>query len=105
MENIRNRVLSDGNPLEIAGKIYKSKYSRCKEGFIDMSTSHTNTGILIVPDTCNLTEDMQKKHFLAANYNAKTEDAKAEIEKNFVDEESKVIEFLKEKRNRIRRSV
>ena len=48
---------------------------------------------------------MQKKHFLVANYNAKTEDAKAEIEKNFVDEESKVIEFLKEKRNRIRRSI
>ncbi len=105
MLNMRNRVLSDGNPLEIAGKIYKSKYSECKEGFIDMSTSHTNTGIIIVPDSCNLTENMQKKHFLVANYNAKTEDAKAEIEKNFVDEESRIIEFLKEKRNRIRRSV
>ena len=105
MLNMRNRVLSDGNPLEIAGMIYKSKDSECKEGFIDMSTSHTNTGIIIVPDSCNLTENMQKKHFLVANYNAKTEDAKAEIEKNFVDEESRIIEFLKEKRNRIRRSV
>ena len=44
--NIRNRALLDGNNiLEIAGKKYKSKFNECKEGFIDMSTSHTNIGI------------------------------------------------------------
>ena len=82
---IRNRVLSKGNyPLEIAGREYKSKYNECKEGFITMSTSHTNTGIILVPDNCNLTDDMKEEYLLVANYNAETEEEKEEIEKIFV---------------------
>ena len=93
--NIRNRALLDGNNiLEIAGKKYKSKFNECKEGFIDMSTSHTNIGILIVPDDCNLTEAMKKKYFLAANYNVKTDEEKEEIEKIFTENSSNFIQNL-----------
>ena len=95
---IRNRALADGNnTLEIAGNKYKSKYSECKDGFIDMSTSHTNIGFLVVPDSCNLTEEMKEKYFLAANYNATTDEEKEEIEKIFTERDSSLIQNLDQK--------
>ena len=97
MLSIRNGVLEKGNILEIAGKEYKSKYNECKEGFIEMSTSHTNTGIILVPDSCNLTDDMKEETFLAANYNATSDEEKEEIEKNFIESDSILIKNLKEK--------
>ena len=97
MISIRNSVLKDVNTLEIAGKEYKSKYNECKEGFIEMSTSHTNTGIIVVPDSCNLTEDMKEETFLAANYNATSDEEKEEIEKNFIESDSILIKNLEEK--------
>lgn len=94
MVNIRNRVLENGNKIEIAGTEYVSKYNKCVEGFIDMSTSHTNTGILIVPDNCELTEEMKKTHFLAANYNVETDEEKEEIEEIFTVGTSKLVQNL-----------
>ncbi len=81
---LRNRVLAKGNyALTIAGKEYKSKYNECKEGFILMSTNHTNTGIILVPDSCPLKEEMKEMYLLSANYNVETEEGKQEIEKIF----------------------
>ena len=83
-KELRNKVLAKGNyPLKIAGKEYKSKYNECQEGFITMSTSHANTGIILVPDNCPLTEEMKEMYLLAANYNAETDEEKEEIEKLF----------------------
>jgi len=94
MENLRNKVLANGNPLEIAGKQYKSKYNECKSGFITMSTSHTNTGIILVPDNCNLTEDMRQRQLLVCNYNANTEEEKQKIEALFRSDDSGFIQNL-----------
>ena len=95
MEEIRNEVLKEGNnPLTIAGKQYKTKYNECKNGFIVMSTSHTNTGIILVPDNCPLTNDMKEMYFLAANYNANTDEEKEEIEKIFTSGDSGFIQNL-----------
>lgn len=91
---LRNRVLKDGSILEIAGKKYKSKYNECKSGFIAMSTSHTNTGIILVPDNCNLTEDMREQQLLACNYNANTDEEKQEVEKLFASSDSGFIQNL-----------
>ncbi len=86
---LRNRVLAKENyPLTIAGKEYKSKYNKCQEGYIMMSTSHTNTGIILVPDNCPLTEEMKEMYLLSANYNAETDEGKQEIEKIFLGSES-----------------
>ena len=52
----------------------KSKYNECKSGFIMMNTSHVNTGIILVPDSCNLTDDMKVQQLLVANYNAQTDE-------------------------------
>ena len=97
MKELRNQVLKDGSTLTISGKNYKSKYNECKSGFIQMSTSHTNTGIIVVPDNCNLTEDMKEQHLLVANYNVNTEKEKQEIETIFVNENSALIQNLANK--------
>ena len=81
MENLRNQALKVDSRITIAGKEYKSKYDECQEGYLEMAASHINTGIILVPDNCNLTEDMKEETFLAANYNATTEEEKEEIEK------------------------
>ena len=98
MEEVRNEALAEGNnSLTIAGKQYKSKYNECKNGFIVMSTSHTNTGIIVVPDNCPLTDDMKEMHFLAANYNDDTEEGKKKIEELFSKDDSAFIQSLDKK--------
>lgn len=94
MTEIRNRALKEENILEIAGKQYKSKYNECKSGFIKMNTSHVNTGIILVPDSCNLTDDMKEQQLLVANYNAKTDEEKQEIEKLFTSFDSGFVQSL-----------
>lgn len=84
MEEIRNQVLEKGNNLlTIVGKQYVSKYKKCQEGFITMSSSHVNTGIILVPDNCPLTEENKEQAFMAANYNGKTDEEKEKIEAMF----------------------
>ncbi len=85
MKEIRNQVLEKGRILTIAGKEYKSKYQECQEGFVVMSTSHTNTGIILVPDSCPLAEENKKLTFLAGNFNATTEKEKQEIHELFTN--------------------
>lgn len=95
MEEVRNEVLANGNnSLTIEGKQYKSKYNECKSGFIVMSTSHTNTGIILVPDDCPLSNDIKEMHLLVANYNANSDSEKEEIEKIFSSDDSGFIQNL-----------
>ena len=96
MKGLRNQVLANGNSLMITGKEYKSKYNECKEGFILMSTSHVNTGIILVPDSCNLTDDMKEQMVLVANYNVTTEEEKQKMEEIFSSEDSELIQNLNE---------
>ena len=92
MAEIRNQVLSErGHELTIAGKEYKSKYAKCKDGYIEMAASHINTGIILVPDNCPLTEDMKEKIVFVANYNVETDEEKEEIEKIFTDNDNSIL--------------
>ena len=94
-KKIRNQVLkAGGHTLEIAGRQYKSKYNECKEGFIVMSTSHINTGIILVPDNCPLAEEQKEINFLAANYNGNTDEEKQKIEEVFSSSKSGFIQNL-----------
>ena len=98
MKNLRNKALKADSTITIAGKEYKSKYDECQNGYIYMAGSHINNGIVLVPDSCNLTEDMKEETFLAANYNATTEEEKEEIEKICTGEtETEFSKNLKEK--------
>ncbi len=100
MKSVRDSVLENKN-LEIAGKTYKSKYKECQDGYIMMAGSRTNTGIIVVPDNCSLTEDMKEQMLLVANYNAETEEGKEEIEKTFSSTDSGLVQKLSDEGLRI----
>ena len=87
MENLRNQALKQDDTITLKGKEYEAKYDECQEGFIDMSSSHINTGIILVPDDVEFEESEKERVFLAANYNAETEEEKENIEKLFTDAE------------------
>lgn len=84
-EKIRNSALEKGVTITINGKEYHSKYKECKPGFVQMSTSHTNLGIILVPDSFDLKDSWKDQYFLAANYNAATDEEKEKIEKDFAN--------------------
>lgn len=98
IQEIRNKSLSLGVKLNINGKEYTPKYKECKAGFVQMNVSHVNTGIILVPDSCDLKEEQREQWFLAANYNADTEEGKEEIEDNFSDSRgSELMKTFKER--------
>ena len=97
MVNLRNEALKEENTIEINGKEYHAKYKECKSGFIDMSTNHTNTGIILVPDNVGLKEEWKEREFLAANYNAETEEQKKELNKDFTGENKELANNLDQK--------
>ena len=98
MIELRNKILQDEeNTLKIAGKNYKSKYNECKSGFVLMSTSHTNAGIILVPDNCNLQDEDREEQLFVANYNATTDEEKEKIEELFSSNKAGFIQNLSDK--------
>lgn len=96
MVEFRDMALQNHPAITINGKEYKSKYDKCQDGYINISTTHTNTGIYLVPDSCELKDNQIQYFYLAANYNADTEDEKKEIEKIFAGEdEPELLQELK----------
>lgn len=84
MKDIRDMALAKDNKITIAGKEYISRYQECQSGYILIANSHMNGGIILVPDSCGLSEDIKENHYLIANYNAETEEEKREIEELFI---------------------
>ena len=84
MIDIRNEALKEGTNIQINGKTYHSKYNECKEGFILMSTSEMNAGIILVPDNFQFKDEWTEQYLLVANYNAETEEGKQEIENTLI---------------------
>ena len=79
MAGIRNIALKNNTKLTINSKDYYPKYQECQDGFIELSGSSTNTGVIILPD--NALEGIHPyKNILAANYQADTKEEKEDIE-------------------------
>lgn len=79
MADIRNIALKNNTKLTINSKNYYPKYQECQDGFIELSGSATNTGVIILPD--NALEGIYPyKNVLAANYQADTKEEKEDIE-------------------------
>ena len=79
MADIRNISLKNNTKLTINGKDYYPKYQECQDGFIELSGSATNTGVIILPD--NALEGIHPyKNILAANYQADTKEEKENVE-------------------------
>ena len=97
MTELRNQALKENSTIEIEGKTLHAKYDKCKSGFIEMSASHVNTGIILVSDNFELKEEWKEEQFLVANYNAETDEEKEEIEKVFTGENATLSTNLNEK--------
>ena len=79
MAGIRNIALKNNTKLTINSKDYYPKYQECQDGFIELSGSATNTGVIILPD--NALEGIHPyKNVLAANYQADTKEEKENVE-------------------------
>ena len=79
MADIRNIALKNNTKLTINSKDYYPKYQECQDGFIELSGSATNVGVIILPD--NALEGIYPyKNVLAANYQADTKEEKEDIE-------------------------
>lgn len=77
---IRNEGLKLNTPIKIKDKEYYPKNKEIVKGFIDISPTRINTGVIILPD--NILEDsMINSKILLANYNTKNKEEKKEIEK------------------------
>ena len=96
---MRNKGLQANAQININGSEYKPKYQKCEDSFIEISTSKTNVGIIIVPDSANLNIENQKLWLLVANYNAKNKEGKDKIENIFSDNESALNQKLHETKN------
>lgn len=97
---MRNYGLRASTVINIKGRNLKPKYKECKNGFIQISASHTNVGIILVSDDIDLGDDDGMLWLLAANYNAKTNDEKKKINAIFT-EDSSLIENLNSEFNTI----
>ena len=98
MINIRDEALKQNSDIEINGKTYHAKYKECKDGFVLMSTSNMNAGIILVPDNFEIKKENTEQYFLAANYNAETEEEKIELNNVLAGEvDSELFDNLSEK--------
>lgn len=84
---IRNKTLEKGTTITLGGKTLIPKYSECKEGFIEISSNHINTGIILVPDDVVDEEWLEEEHLLA-NYIGDTDEEKEETENIIINLEN-----------------
>ena len=95
MIKIRDIALKNGEEITVFGHTLKPKYDTCQDGFLEMSSNHINTGIILVPDEV-IDEDYLIQNHLLGNY--KTSDKK-EIEQiendiNALDKDKRANSYL-----------
>lgn len=79
MVGVRNAALELDTPITISGKTYYPKYDKCMDGFLEISNSHINDGVFIVPDSAVSSLTVENE-YLYANYKADSDEEKQEIE-------------------------
>lgn len=81
-----NGALSVGTELEFDGKTLHPKSKECYDGFIEMSSSHSNFGFIIVPDEVDITKLSIYADYYIANYAASSADERKKTE-TYMDSE------------------
>lgn len=81
MIEIRNMALENGETINLFGHTLKPKYNSCQDGFLEMSSNHINTGIILVSDNV-INEDYLVQNHLIGNYNTSDKNEIEEIENN-----------------------
>lgn len=92
--DIRNLSLENGVVISIFGHDLKPKYGECKDGFLEMSANHINSGLFVVPDSvvAGITPHCE---FLIGNYAAKTKEDKIKIEEQILNTRNDITENMK----------
>ncbi len=96
MVEIRNLALKNHETLSLFGNTLSPKYDSCQDGFLEMSSNHINTGIILVPDNIIDEEYLYENH-LIGNYKTSDPEEIMEIENqiNQLDGDNpKVNEYL-----------
>lgn len=81
MVEIRNIALANGETINLFGYTLKPKYNSCQDGFLEMSSNHINTGIILVADNV-IDEDYLYQNHLIGNYNTTDKEHIEKIENN-----------------------
>ncbi len=95
MVKIRDVALKNGEEINLFGHTLKPKYNTCQDGFLEMSSQHINTGIILVPDNV-IDEDYLIYNHLIGNYKTtdKKEIMKIENSINKLDKDEKANIYL-----------
>ncbi len=95
MVEIRNIALENGEAINLFGHTLKPKYNSCQDGFLEMSSNHINTGIILVSDNV-INEDYLVQNHLIGNYNTSDKNEIEEIENNInaLDKNPKANDYL-----------
>lgn len=95
MVNIRNMALENNETITLFGHTLKPKYKNCQDGFVEMSSNHINTGIIIVSDEI-VDEEFIYQNFIIGNYNTKDKKEITKIEDmiNNLEKDPKKEEYI-----------
>lgn len=86
MLELRNISLDNKEEIKVFNHTLKPKYTSCQDGFIDMSSSHINPGIIIVSDNVIDESYLYQNHFIA-NYKADSKEDRIKTEKILVGDD------------------
>lgn len=78
MKTVRDEALEQGTEIHVFGKVLRSKYGECQDGFINLAAQHLNEGVFLVPDDAVGEKEAKWEDCFTGNY---ASDNKAETEK------------------------
>lgn len=84
MVNIRNIALANNETINLFGYNLKPKYKECMDGFVEMSSNHINTGIIVVADNV-IDENYLYQNAIIGNYNTTDKEKIVKIEDSIND--------------------
>ena len=79
MVQIRNIALKNNEEINVFGHTLKPKYNECKDGFVDMSSNHINSGIIVIPDSI-VDNNFKAYNSIIGNYNTESIDEQRDIQ-------------------------
>lgn len=93
MRDLRDIVLKTGQEKTIFGHRLKPQFTKCQDGYIDISSSHINSGVYIVPDEVVEGQTPVSSH-LSGNYEAEEKSEKEAIQAKQVKRTEELLEAL-----------
>lgn len=84
MVNVRNMALNNQEEIHLFDHTLTPAYTECQDGFVEMSSQHINSGIIVVPDSI-INENYRAYNVVIANYKKSSKEDRLEIEKTILN--------------------